>query len=464
MSKCAVVVILAAGEGTRMKSKNPKVMHKVCGYPIIEYVVRTAAEISESLPVTVVGHKAEEIRQYLGQRVRYAYQSQQLGTGHAVMIAQPFFEKIDGYAVVVAGDTPLIRSCTLQQMINYAYEGRYDAVTLSAVLDDPTGYGRIIRNEAGDLERVVEQKDATEEQRRIKEVNVSAYCFNIQPFLSSLAKLDNNNAQGEYYLTDVLHIMKEQGNKVGVFTAGDPDEVLGINTRVHLAEAEQKMRQRINRRHMEEGVTLIDPNNTYIEPDVVIGCDTIIYPGNVLEGKTIIGEECILYPNSRMVNSVIGDRTQVQASVILDSEIGKETTVGPYAYIRPGSNIGDRVRIGDFVEIKNASIGDCSKISHLTYVGDGSVGKDVNLGCGVVFVNYDGVRKHRIVVEDKAFIGCNVNLVAPVTVREGAYIAAGSTITEEVPKDSLAIARARQENKEGWVEKWRMKKKGEGDR
>jgi len=377
------------------------------------------------------------------------------------MVAHSILEKIDGYTVVVAGDIPLIRSSTLQKMVEYANEGGYDAVALSAILDDPTGYGRIIRNEAGDLERIVEHKDATEEQRRINEVNVSAYCFNIQLLLSSLNQLDNNNKQGEYYLTDVLHIMKEAGNKVGVFVAQDSDEVLGINTRVQLAEVEQKMRQRINRYHMENGVTLIDPNNTYIGPDVVIGSDTVVYPGNVLEGRTIIGEGCTLYPNNRIVNSVIGNQTQVQASVILESRIGDETTIGPYAYLRPGSNIGNRVRIGDFVEIKNSSIGDRSKVSHLSYVGDGTIGRDVNVGCGVVFVNYDGVKKHRAVVEDKAFIGCNVNLIAPVVVKEGAYIAAGSTITDEVPEYSLAIARARQVNKEGWVEKRQLKKKGE---
>jgi len=304
MNKCAVVVILAAGEGTRMKSAKAKVMHKVCGYPIIEHVVRTAEEISESLPVVVVGHRAEQIEQYLGQRVRYAYQAQRLGTGHAVMVARPVLEKTDGYVVVVAGDIPLIRSCTLQKMVRFAYEGRYDAVALSAILEDPTGYGRIIRDDAGDLERIVEHKDATDEQRQVKEINVSAYCFNIRALLASLDGLDNHNTQGEYYLTDVIHIMKERGNRVGAFVTWDADEVLGINTRVQLAEVEQKMRQRINRRHMENGVTLIDPNNTYIEPDVVIGCDTIIYPGNVLEGRTVIGEECILYPNSRIVNSL----------------------------------------------------------------------------------------------------------------------------------------------------------------
>jgi bifunctional UDP-N-acetylglucosamine pyrophosphorylase/glucosamine-1-phosphate N-acetyltransferase len=457
MEKRIFSIILAAGEGTRMKSKRPKVLHQVCGYPIIEYVVRAASEVSGDLPVVVVGHRAEEVKQYLGERVRYAYQPQLLGTGHAVMMAQPVLKDAEGYVVILAGDAPLIRGCTLQQMVQHAVQGGYGAVVLSAVVDDPTGYGRIIRDDDGDLERIVEHRDATEEQRRIREVNSSIYCFDVQLLFSSLERLDNRNSQGEYYLTDVIEVMKRHGVKVGVLMAQDADEVLGINTRGQLAEVDRKMRLRINRSHMDRGVTIIDPEHTYIGPDVVIGCDTVVYPGNVLEGSTIIGEDCVLYPNNRVVNSVIGNGVQLQASVVLDSRIGDATTVGPYAYLRPGSVIGNGVRIGDFVEIKNSSIGDGTKISHLTYVGDAEVGKGVNLGCGVVFVNYDGVKKHRTVVEDKAFIGCNVNLVAPVRVGQEAYIAAGSTITEDVPGKALAIARERQINKEGWVERRRQK-------
>lgn len=457
MEKRTFSIVLAAGEGTRMKSKRPKVLHQVCGYPIIEYVVRAASEVSDDLPVVVVGHRAEEVKQYLGERVRYAYQAQQLGTGHAVMMAQPLLKEVEGYVVVLAGDAPLIRGCTLQRMVQHAVQGGYGAVVLSAVVDDPTGYGRIVRNDDGDLERIVEHRDATEEQRQIKEINSSIYCFDAQLLFSSLERLNNRNSQGEYYLTDVMEIMKCQGIKVGVLVAQDADEVLGINTRAQLAEVDRKMRLRINRSHMDRGVTIIDPEHTYIGPDVVIGFDTVVYPGNVLEGSTIIGEDCVLYPNNRIVNSVIGNGVQLQASVVLDSRIGDKTTVGPYAYLRPGSVIGNSVRIGDFVEIKNSTIGDGTKISHLTYVGDAEVGNDVNLGCGVVFVNYDGVKKHRTVVEDKAFIGCNVNLVAPVRVGQEAYIAAGSTITEDVPGKALAIARERQVNKEGWVERWRQK-------
>ncbi len=457
MVKQVFSIILAAGEGTRMKSKRPKVLHQICGYPIIEYVVRAALEVSDDLPVVVVGHRAEDVKQYLGDRVTYAYQPQQLGTGHAVMMAKPVLEGATGYIVILAGDAPLIRGCTLKRIVQHAMEGGYGAVVLSAVVDDPTGYGRIIRNDSGDLEGIVEHRDATEEQRRIKEINSSIYCFDVRLLFSSLEKLDNSNSQGEYYLPDAIEIMKRQGAKVGVLVAEDADEVLGINTRIQLAEVDRKMRLRINRFHMDNGVTIIDPEHTYIGPDVTIGCDTVVYPGNVLEGDTVIGEDCVLYPNNRIVNSAIGNGVQLQASVVLNSRIGDSTTVGPYAYLRPGSVIGNGVRIGDFVEIKNSTVGDGTKISHLTYVGDAEVGKDVNLGCGVVFVNYDGIKKHRTVVEDKAFIGCNVNLVAPVRVGQQAYIAAGSTITEDVPGKALAIARERQINKEGWVER-RQKK------
>jgi len=379
MVKCAASIILAAGEGTRMNSKKAKVLHEVCGYPIIEYVVRAALEVSQDLPIVVVGHRAEEVKQYLGQRVKYAYQAQRLGTGHAVMVTRPMLKDVDGYVAVLAGDAPLIRGYTLKQMVEYAMQGGYGAVALSAIVEDATGYGRIIRDTNGDLEKIVEHKDATEGQRQVKEINSSIYCFDIQLLLSSLDKLNNSNSQGEYYLTDVIEIIKQQGSRVGVFTAQDADEVLGINNRMQLSEVDHKMRLRINRFHMDSGVTIINPDNTYIGPDVIIGCDSVLYPGNVLEGNTVIGENCVLYPNSRIVNSVIGNGTQIQTSVILDSRIGEGVTVGPYAYIRPGSIIGNGARIGDFVEIKNSAIGDGTKISHLTYVGDGNVGKNVNL-------------------------------------------------------------------------------------
>lgn len=440
-----------------MKSSRPKVMHEICGYPMIDYVVKAVSEISDYAPVVIVGHGYEEVQNHLGQAVLYAYQKERLGTGHAVMTARDYLRGKEGFVVVLAGDTPLITSKTLKAMVEFAQKGKYDAVALSTVLEEPSGYGRIVRNDMGDFERIVEHKDATADELKIKEVNASIYCFNIQALLESLDKLDNNNAQGEYYLTDALGILKGLDKRVGVYEVEDSTEVIGVNTRIELARADKAMRLHINYVHMENGVTIIDPENTYVGPNVVIGRETIIYPGNVLEGETVIGEKCVLYPNSRIVNSKIGRETQIQCSVILNSEIGEQTTVGPFAYIRPGSIIGSRVRIGDFVEIKNSQIGDESKISHLTYVGDGIVGKDVNLGCGVIFVNYDGEKKSNTVVGDHAFIGCNTNLIAPVKVGDNAYVAAGSTVTEDVPEGALAIARSRQINKEGWVEK---RKKG----
>ena len=448
-----MAIIMAAGEGTRMNSSRPKVMHEICGYPMIDYVIKAVSAISDYAPVVVVGHGYEEIQNHLGTNVQYAYQKKRLGTGHAVMTARNYLEGKAGYVVVLAGDTPLITANSLREMVEFAREGNYDAVAVSAILQDPSGYGRIVRDDMLNFERIVEHKDATEKERQIKEINASIYCFDIPSLLQGLDKLNNNNAQGEYYLTDVLGILKNSGKRVGVYRVEDSAEISGVNTRIELARADKAMRLRINCAHMENGVTIIDPENTYISPKVEIGKDTVIYPGNMLEGETTIGEGCILYPNSRIVDSKVGRYTQIQLSVILNSEIGEETTVGPFAYIRPGSIIGNRVRIGDFVEIKNSCIGDETKISHLTYVGDGIVGRDVNLGCGVIFVNYDGEKKSTTIVEDHAFVGCNTNLIAPVKVGYNAFVAAGSTVTEDVPEGALAIGRSRQINKEGWVEK-----------
>lgn len=450
-------VIMAAGDDARMKSSLPKVMHKICGHPMIEYVVDAVLGVDNCEPIVVLGEGEEDIKKVLGSHIKYAYQHECLGTGHAVMMARQYLENQTGYALVLGGNIPLITSNTLQNLVDYCVNGNYDAVALSALFENPHGYGRIVRDIAGDFERIVEHKDATEEEKLIKEVNSSVYCFSIPQLLEGLSKLENNNQQGEYYLTDVLGILKGQGKKIGVYTVYDSSEIMGVNTRIQQAEAHKILNRRINLDHLENGVTLLDPDNTYIGPYVKIERDVTIYPGNVLEGHTTIGEGTILYPNNRIVDSVIGKETQIQSSVILESQVGNRTTVGPFAYLRPGSQIGNNVRIGDFVEVKNAKVGDGTKISHLTYVGDAEVGKNVNVGCGVVFVNYDGKKKQKTIVEDNAFVGCNTNLVAPVRVEKGSYIAAGSTITDDVPQNALAIARARQVNKENWV----IKKKNE---
>lgn len=454
------VLIMAAGEGTRMKSDICKVMHQICGCPVIEYVVRAAEYISDSPPVVIVGHKSEEIERYLGGRARFAYQHQRLGTGHAVMIAKEYLQNKDGYTIVLAGDVPLLTADTLQNLLDYCVNGDFGAVTLSALFEDPAGYGRIIRDFAGDFVKIVEDKDASETELRIKEINASIYCFKNSALLDGLEDLSTANAQGEYYLTDVLEKILLNGESVGILVAEYTEEIMGVNTRSQLALAQRTLQAKINGFHLENGVTIIDPDNTYIGPDVVIGRDTVIYPGNVLEGRVIIGEKCTLYPNNRIVDSKIDKNCVLQSSVVTGSVLEAESTVGPCAHIRPGSFIGKHVRIGNFVEVKNCIVGDNSKVSHLSYVGDGQIGKDVNVGCGVVFVNYDGEKKHKTMVGDRSFIGCNVNLVAPVSVEEDTYIAAGSTITHNVPSGSLAIARERQVNKHGWVDKRKSHSKG----
>jgi bifunctional UDP-N-acetylglucosamine pyrophosphorylase/glucosamine-1-phosphate N-acetyltransferase len=444
-------IILAAGEGKRMKSKNSKVVHKICGKPLVKWVDRAAKEAGISDSIIVVGHKAEQVKEAMGEEVDFVLQAEQLGTGHAVMQCESFLKGKNGTVMVLCGDTPLLSSETLAETLKYHHKNNYAATVITSEVGDPTGYGRIIRNSADDIVKIVEQKDATEEEKKINEINSGMYCFDIEKLLGALSKLGNNNNQGEYYLPDTLEILISEGQKVGAYKTLNSDDILGINDKVQLYAAEQIMKKRINEGLMRNGVIIIDPNTSYIDADAKIGRDTVIYPNTIIEGETEIGEDCVIGPNSRIVDSFIDEGAEVANSVVLQSKIGHKTKVGPFAYIRPESNIGSKVKIGDFVEVKKSKVGDNTKISHLTYVGDAEVGKNVNLGCGVVFVNYDGKKKHKTVVEDDCFIGCNTNLVSPVVVKKGAYIAAGSTITEEVPENSLAIARCRQTVKEDWV-------------
>ncbi len=443
-------IILAAGKGTRMKSKYPKVIHKVCGREMVNHVITVSKESGVKDIVAILGHESEVVKSKLPEDTMIAMQTEQLGTGHAVMMAKQYINDEDTI-VVLCGDTPLIKEDTLKRLFDYHIEKEYHATVLTTEIDNPTGYGRIIRDENCDLLRIVEQKDANEEEKLAKEINSGIYCFNGKTLRESLDLLDNNNAQGEYYLTDTIKIMRDKGYKVGAFNGSTIEELMGVNSRVELSKAEAIMRARINEAHMVNGVTIIDTNSTYIESDVKIGNDTIIYPGTMLSGETEIGKSCIIGMNSNISNSKIGNETEVLNSTIVDSSVGENSTVGPYAYLRPKSNIGNNVKIGDFVEVKNATIEDNSKASHLSYIGDAHVGKNVNIGCGVVFVNYDGKNKFKSTIKDGAFIGSNSNLVAPVTVEENGFIATGSTITNDVPKDSLAIARERQVIKEDWV-------------
>ncbi len=456
MYKCAL--ILAAGQGKRIKSNLPKVLHKVCGKEMVKHVIDTVKKAEIHDINLIVGKGAELVEERTKDTgVTYSLQAEQLGTGHAVKCAKEFLKNKSGVVAVFTGDTPLIKQSTVERLINDHINNKNAATILTAMVDDPTGYGRIVRDEAGKVLKIVEHKDCNEEELKIKEMNSAIYCFDIELLVKSLDKLNNNNNQGEYYLTDVIGILKDEGYSIGAVVT-DIEETIGVNSRVQLAEAEEILRNRINIMHMENGVTLIDPKTTYIGADVEIGKDTIIYPNNILEGNTVIGENCLLYQNSRIKDSTIGNELDVQSSVILDSKIGDNTTVGPFAYIRPDSVIGKSARIGDFVEIKKSTIGDGTKVSHLTYIGDAEVGSGCNFGCGTVVVNYDGKEKHKTIIGDHSFIGCNTNLVSPVKVGDNTYIAAGSTITAEVKEGDLAVARAKQRNISGWVEKRGLKK------
>ncbi|MGI6316578.1 MAG: bifunctional UDP-N-acetylglucosamine diphosphorylase/glucosamine-1-phosphate N-acetyltransferase GlmU [Christensenellales bacterium] len=450
----AKVIILAAGEGKRMRSSLAKPLLPVCGRPMLEWVME-AASVLDTDPVVVVGHGREQlINKY--PHLTFAVQDPPKGTGHAVMMAEPWLED-DATAVILAGDTPLIPKELLQQMTETMHARGCAGTLLVAELEDPSGYGRILTDFDGHVTGIVEHKDATEEQRKIRLINTLCCCFRGDLLKKYLHRLTNHNIQGEYYLTDVVGMLVQDGYTVGYTLCPDPDAAMGVNDRVQLANAEKAVRKRINTRWMLEGVTMIDPERICIGPEVILEKDTVIYPDNILEGRTTVGRGCILYPGSHLKDTRIGDEVQVRAAVTDGAVIGNRTMVGPFAYLRPGTVIGEECRIGDFVEVKNSTLGDGTKLSHLSYVGDADVGKDVNIGCGVVFSNYDGTNKYHTTVEDGVFIGGNTNLVAPVTLGEGAYTAAGSTITEDVPPRALAIARTRQVNKTGWVSRYTRK-------
>ena len=446
-------VILAAGKGTRMKSKLYKVLHPVLGKPMVEHVVDQLDQIGVSRQIVIVGHGAEAVQDTLGTRVEYAVQEEQLGTGHAVQMAEAELAGKSGATLVVCGDTPLLTAETLEALLAHHEAQQAKVTVLTAIADDATGYGRVVRGEDGNVMKVVEHKDASEAELAINEINTGTYVFDNELLFDALKQVGNNNAQGEYYLPDVISIAKEAGEVVAAHTAPTFDETIGVNDRVALSQAETIMRKRTNERLMREGVTFMDPASTYISPDVVIGSDTVIYPGTVILGKTTIGSECVIGPNSDIRNSVIEDHAVVRQSVVTDSRIGEAAQVGPFAHLRQQAVLGANTRVGNFVEIKKSTFGDGAKASHLSYIGDASIGERVNLGCGSITVNYDGKNKFETVVEDDAFVGCNVNLIAPVKVGKGAIVAAGSTITSDVPEEALAIARERQTNKEGYTKR-----------
>ena len=439
------VVVLCAGKGTRMKSEKAKVMHEIMGQPMSKYIYDLAKEISDNKPIFVVGHKKEQIEDYYKDTVDYVEQKEQLGTGHAVMITKEFLNP-DDHILILCGDTPLIKMESIKTIIEH---NTSDAVILSSIVENPFGYGRIVKDTQGRFEKIVEEKDADDKQRAIKEINAGMYIVKGKMIIDNIDKLSNENAKGEYYLTDLFELLKKQDKTISVQNI-DKEEILGVNSRVQLEEARVIIQKRINQKHMEDGVTLIDPTTIYIEKSVTIGKDTVIYPHNVLTNGTIVGENCTIYSENKIINSQIANDVVLKCSFIEDSYVGEATTVGPYAHLRPNSKLGKKVKIGNFVEVKNSSMDDGSKASHLSYVGDAGIGKKVNIGCGVIFVNYDGKNKKRSIVKDNAFIGSNSNVVAPVTVEEKGYVAAGSTITKDVPAGALCVSRSHQVIKPDW--------------
>lgn len=448
-------VILAAGKGTRMRSKLPKVLHKVGGKAMLQHVLDAAGAAGAAEKIVIVGHGAELVESMVGEQGKIVLQAEQLGTGHAVMQTKDALAGFTGTAMILCGDTPLLDGEELKKFYEAHVQSGAAATVLTAFMDNPFGYGRIVRDADGNVQGIVEEKDADAQQKLIKEINTGIYCLECPLMFDVLATLTCDNAQGEYYLTDVLTKLNEAGKKVGGVVTEDSDMVMGINSRRQLAEAESVMRVRILNKLMDEGVTIMDPASTFIEGSVKIGRDTVIYPFTWLEGNTEIGEDCEIGPNVRLTNVEVGNGTHLQFVYGHDCKVCDEVTAGPYVHLRPDTVIGNKVKIGNFVEVKNSNVGTGTKLPHLTYIGDSDIGSGVNMGCGCITVNYDGKKKHRTVIEDNAFVGCNTNLVAPVTVKAGCYIGAGSTITKEVPENSLGIARAKQKNIEGWAEKYR---------
>lgn len=441
-------IVLAAGKGTRMKSDKPKVVHEVLYKPMINHVVDELKALGVDETIVVVGHGADQVKAIV-DGVTFVEQKEQLGTGHAVLQAKDVLADREGMTLVLNGDAPLIRKETLKEFMAYHQEHQNYATIMSADCDVSTHYGRIIKD-SGQVKGIVEFKDLLDSQKDITEMNTGEYCFDNQALFKALSQVTNDNAQNEYYLTDVIGIMNQQGLKVDAYKIDDFNEVGGINDRIALAESTQFLRDRINREHLLNGVTIVDPANTYIGRDVVIGQDTIIEPGCIIKGKTVIGSHCHIGPYCEFTNMEIHDQVEIKFSVLSDSIIENGVDIGPYARLRTNCHIHEHAHLGNFVEMKKADFGAGSKASHLTYVGDAEVGENVNFGCGTITSNYDGKNKSLTKIEDNVFIGCNTNLVAPVTVRKNAYIAAGSTITKEVEEDAMAIARSRQENKQGY--------------
>ena len=439
-------VILAAGKGTRMKSDLPKVLHKVAGISMLEHVFRSVSAIEPEKTVTVIGHKAELVEQVLAGQTEFVRQTEQLGTGHAVMMAEPVLENLTGQTLVIAGDTPLITGESLKNLIDFHINHKNVATILTAEADNPFGYGRIVRNQHGEVIKIVEQKDASDFEQQIKEINTGTYVFDNARLFEALKNINTNNAQGEYYITDVIGIFRENGEKVGAYTLKDFDESLGVNDRVALATAEGIMRRRINQQHMINGVSFVNPDATYIDIDVEIAPEVQIEANVTLKGQTKIGAETILTNGTYIVDSEIGQRAVITNSMIEESSLADGVTVGPYAHIRPGSSLAKDVHVGNFVEVKASTLGENTKAGHLAYLGNAELGANVNIGAGTITANYDGQNKYKTLIGNNVFVGSNSTIVAPVELGDNSLVGAGSTITKSVPADAIALGRGRQTN------------------
>jgi bifunctional UDP-N-acetylglucosamine pyrophosphorylase / glucosamine-1-phosphate N-acetyltransferase len=449
------VVVLAAGQGTRMRSAEPKVLHRLAGRPLLDFVLASARALQPRSITIVVGHQADRIKAaYAGDgQLAFVMQDPQLGTGHALLQTEPLLQTASGAVLLLSGDVPLLSAATLQQLVARHESATAAATVTTATVDRPYGYGRIVRHD-GEIVRIVEERDALPAERAIKEINAGIYALTLGPLFDSLRSIASQNAQGEYYLPDLVAIYRRRRLRVTTFEVAAVHEIRGINSRSELAEVGRIVRQTKNEELMAAGVTLVDPATTYIEPDVIVGRDTVIHPNVYLEGRTAIGEACEVQAGSRIVDSTIGNRVTVRNySIVTSATLADDTVIGPFAHLRPGSDVRRGAQVGNFVELKKTVLGAGSKANHLTYLGDAVIGEQVNIGAGTITCNYDGVNKNTTVIEDGAFVGSDSALVAPVSVGKGAYVAAGSTITSDVPAGALGIARSRQENKEGWVKR-----------